>query len=81
METNHKEGAMLQTESNTGKVERNILTAAQEFLGHKNLIADFEHGQWWLTNKKTGEQWSVVDSNSPSGFDFEQVTGPDEDEN
>jgi len=79
METNHKEGAMLQTETNTLKVESAIRHAAGEVLASvrrplPHLRTDFEHGQWWITNTKTGEQWSIVDSNGPFGFDFEKVT-------
>lgn len=46
--------------------------------------ADFEHGQWWITCRETGHQWSVVDTvfhhaegnvlHLIHGFDFETVT-------
>jgi hypothetical protein len=39
--------------------------------------ADFEHGQWWITDLESGAQWSVVDATggrSVDGFDFEPVT-------
>jgi hypothetical protein len=75
--------AKLKTETNTQSMERRILKAAGERLGHRrDLSADFEHGQWWITNRRTGAQWSVVDAEggpSVDGFDFEQVTQGDED--
>ena len=43
--------------------------------------ADYEHGQWWITDLDTGRQWSVVDAvggRSVDGFDFEQVSDGDE---
>lgn len=55
-------------------VEREILIAAAN-LGER-LSADFEHGQWWITDLDTGAQWSVVDTSR--GYDFEQVTEGEE---
>ncbi len=42
---------------------------------------NFEHGQWWVTVKPTGAQWSVHDAEghgSVDGFGFEQVTEGDD---
>ena len=62
----------LRTETNTQSVERQVRAAAYEQLGLTHYQTDFEHGQWWVTDRRTGAQWSVVDTNT--GFDFEQVT-------
>lgn len=67
---------MLQSETNTRAVERRIRGEARAILRKRDLQTDFEHGQWWVTHRPSGAQWSVVDTNF--GFDFEQVTGPDE---
>lgn len=75
---------MLKTETNTRTMERRILTAARRslFPGRRpRLAADFEHGQWWVTNLDSGAQWSVVDAAGPGtvdGFDFEQITQGEE---
>jgi len=64
---------MLPTATN----ERRILAAARQKLGRRNLIAFYEHGQWWVESPKTFAQWSVVETSD--GFDFEEVTrGEDE---
>lgn len=69
---------MLRTETNTTQMHDTVLAAAKRTLGRmKPLQADFEHGQWWITNTATGAQWSVNDAETQSGtkyFDFEQVT-------
>lgn len=72
----------LKTETNTNAMERRIRSAARTALGHRRLQADFEHGQWWMTDLRSGAQWSVVDAeggNSVDGLDFEMVTSPEED--
>ncbi len=70
------------TETNTPEMEGRICRAARS---HKPKLArnlldlqtDFEHGQWWITNRATGAQWAVCDTDT--GFDFEMVTcGDDE---
>jgi len=71
----------LKTETNTPAMERRVLRAARAagLGGRGRLSADFEHGQWWITNLRTGAQWSAVDAEpTPYGFDFEQVTRGDE---
>lgn len=74
----------LKTETNTVAMERRVMSAARAIqwkLKRPKLSIDFEHGQWWVTDLKTGAQWSVVDAeggNSVDGFDFEQVTDGDE---
>ena len=40
-------------------------------LGTK-LQFDFAHGQWWVTNLRTGTQWSVYDV-YPDDVDFDFV--------
>jgi hypothetical protein len=72
---------MLKTERNTPAMKRRILKAAHKSLKRRNLCADFEHGQWWITHLSTGAQWSVVDAEggpAVDGFDFEQVTEGEE---
>ncbi|MBU1621883.1 MAG: hypothetical protein KJ604_20700 [Gammaproteobacteria bacterium] len=72
---------MLQTETNTAAMERRVLRAAHAILRCPRLQADFEHGQWWITDLRTGAQWSCVDAEGPgtvNGLDFEQVTEGDE---
>lgn len=75
---------MLKTETNTPAMERRIKRAALIALRADavSLNTVFEHGQWWIVNRFTGAQWSVVDAEGGpaiDGFDFEQVTfGDDE---
>jgi hypothetical protein len=69
---------MLQTEQRTVEMGARVSDAAQMVLGLKveELQVDFEHGQWWVTNRPTGAQWSAVDADGPEtwdGFGFEQV--------
>lgn len=72
----------LKTETNTPAMEARILRAAYTVLApYQNLSADYEHGQWWITARDTGAQWSVVDAvggRSVDGFDFEQVSEGDD---
>lgn len=71
--------AKLRTETHTRTVERAIRRAAQaQLIGYGRIQADFEHGQWWLTDRDSGAQWSVCDDNSEWGFCFEQVSQGDE---
>lgn len=57
---------------------RRVLAAAYKAkLGRRpNLDSFFEHGHWWVQDRRTGAQWDAVDTNY--GFDFEQVTYGDE---
>ena len=72
----------LMTETNTRGMERRVLRAANVRLGRgRAWQADFEHGQWWVTDRRTGAQWSVVDCESRAGvpyLDFEQVSNGEE---
>jgi hypothetical protein len=71
----------LKTETNTPAMERRVLKAAREVLGRRGLTADFEHGQWWVTHRLSGAQWSVVDAEGGRavlGLDFERVTEGEE---
>lgn len=72
---------MLKTEQNTRAMESRILRAFREWWGTSPIQirphADFEHGQWWVTDLVSGAQWSVADASggrSVDGFDFENVT-------
>ena len=72
--------AKLRTETPTRTVERAVLRAAHaQLIGRRRLAADFEHGQWWITDLDSGAAWSVCDDNSEWGFCFEQVSQGDED--
>lgn len=80
----------LKTETNTPAMGKRIMRAFNErFVGPESrhhrgpwprlhhYSANFEHGQWWVTDLYNGAQWSVVDAEGGSaidGFDFEQVT-------
>lgn len=47
----------------------------------RDFDAFYEHGQWWITDRVTGRQWSVVDAEggkSVDGFDFEVVSEGDD---
>jgi hypothetical protein len=73
----------LLTETNNTAIKRRVRAAAIKALGlsARTIQADFEHGQWWITHRPTGAQWSVVDAvgyPAINGFDFEQVTEPRE---
>ena len=71
----------LKSEQNTNVAREAILKASRARFGVRKIQADYEHGQWWITELGTGAQWSVCDASGPGsvqGFDFEQVTGPDE---
>lgn len=73
---------MLRSGINKPAIEREIRRDARTRLSvpARDLQTDFEHGQWWVTNRRTGAQWSVVDCLGPAGdyFDFERVTQGDE---
>lgn len=76
----------LMSETNTPAMERRVLhAAARARLGNgrdRRYQADFEHGQWWITETNTGAQWSAHDCQDAAGVDyfgFEQVTKGDED--
>ena len=68
---------MLMTETNTPAMEKRVLHDARLVLGKRNLIAIFEHGQWWIEHRPSGAQWAVNDTNIGL-FDFEQVSLGDE---
>lgn len=69
---------MLLTEQNTPKVDRMIHRAVQDAIADRDLPKGtygtfFEHGQWWIQEKRSGAQYSVCDA-EPGQFCFEQVT-------
>lgn len=76
----------LKTETNTPEMEERVLEAflVSDACGEhtrEEVQVDFEHGQWWITVKPTGAQWSVNDAEghgSIDGFSFEQVTEGDD---
>jgi hypothetical protein len=60
----------LRSTINRRSIQRAIASA---WTGSLIVNVTYEHGQWWVINHRTDEIWSVVDANTPSGFDFEQV--------
>ena len=63
---------MLNTETNTKAMMERIKKAARKSLHVRQVQADFEHGQWWIT-LENGAQYSVVDAEGGpaiDGFDF-----------
>jgi len=70
----------MKTEQNTPAMHAKVLAAARQILHKRNIQADFEHGQWWITVLGTSAQYSVVDAEggrSVNGFDLEQVSEGD----
>jgi len=72
----------LRSTVDTPEIEQAVLADARAGapLGER-LSANYEHGQWWITDFDTGAQWSVVDCWSGAVgdyFGFEQVTEGDE---
>jgi len=70
---------------NTRRARQAVFVAAHRAVEvgqhHKRLQLDFEHGQWWVTCLKCGQQWAVEDAAGPGtcdGFDFETATPSDE---
>ena len=76
---------MLKTETNTQRMKGWVLDAAHRAGVGGHITANFEHGQWWITDIDTGAQWSVCDADGSEeagvfyGFSCEQVTLGDED--
>lgn len=66
----------------TQATERAIRAAFRAYRGgsEKFLVVE-EHGLPWVVEWGTGGLWSVVEciTNGVEGWDFEQVTAPDED--
>jgi len=73
----------LKTETNTPEMGRRVVAAAHKRFACRHIVADFEHGQWWVTLRTgfgQGSQWSVCDAEggpAVDGFDFEQITEAD----
>lgn len=67
---------MLNTETNTPAMARRVAKAFRLTFGeHRRIQTDFEHGQWWVTERGTGAQWAVNDCDGGiAEFDFEQVS-------
>ena len=68
--------------TNTPEIKMKVLSFANRDLsGEGRLQADFEHGQWYVTDVDSGAQWSVNDAEDKNGkffFFFEQITEGDE---
>lgn len=61
--------------------EADILMRARDELGaDRELVAHYEHGQWWVEDAKTGAQWSVCDAeiDGEDTFVFEEVSRGEE---
>ena len=60
---------------------RTVTVAGGSIVTRPRYNSDFEHGQWWITDKRSGAQWSVNDASveGREGFSFEMVTPPEED--
>lgn len=67
----------LRCERNTPNMHDAVISDAREALERTNLQADFEHGQWFVTDRETGAQWAVNDAEGCT-FDYEQVTQGDD---
>lgn len=73
----------LKTETNTPAMGRRIMATAARFqwsVPHHSFSVDFEHGQWWVTCKDYGAQWSVADQEGGGdidGFGLERVSDGD----
>lgn len=68
---------MLQTETNTMQMYKRVVAMARKKLRTRQVSADFEHGQWWVTDRRNWAQYSVVDAEGTGtidGFDLEQVS-------
>lgn len=77
--------AKLKSETNTLVIEQRIMMAAirgVQWVGnHHHIDVSFGHGQWWVSCRDCGAQWSVVDQEGGGdidGFGFEQVSEGDE---
>ncbi len=60
--------------------DANWTPSDEDGVGEQDLQVDFEHGQWFVTHKPTGAQWSVNDAevNGEDTWDFEQVSEGEE---
>ncbi len=67
---------MLNCETNTPAMGKKVATAARKYFHKRDVRTVFEHGQWWVC-LPDGSQYSVNDAET-DGFDFEQVTPPDD---
>ena len=68
----------LLTEQDTERVRKLVMREASQRFGRGKMNAFFEHGQWWVENRRTGAQYSVIDS-VPGPFTFERVSYGSED--
>lgn len=73
---------MLTTETNTLAMKQRVRLAFRYSRHYRGRFwAFFEHGQWWVEDRRSGSQWSVVDAvggDSIDGFDFELVSAGEE---
>lgn len=73
----------LKTETNTPEMGDEVIRAFylsdnfdEDEADEDDYEAAFEHGQWWVLRKSTGESWSVVDVEGKTaikGFGFEAL--------
>jgi len=74
----------LKSETDTEEMRSRVLAAfmaSDHGAAPGQYGADFEHGQWFISNRTTGRQWSVVDAEGGpaiDGFDFEVVSEGEE---
>jgi hypothetical protein len=73
--------------ANGRSTRRTVTVAGGRIETRARYNADFEHGQWWITDLDTGDQWAVNDAEGSEangengvfdGFCFEQVTKGDD---
>lgn len=72
----------LKCKQNTTAVKEQVLKAFRARYGVRKIDGFYEHGQWWINDRRNGAQWSVCDAEgygSTNGFCFEQVTNGDDD--
>ena len=69
----------LPSTQNNSATEARIRKAAKQqlHLSDQQIQTAFEHGHWWVIDKRTGASWDAVDTDN--GFDFEEIDGGDED--
>lgn len=61
------------SETNSLSVRRQILREATARFGARRMQARFTSGGWLLTDRKTGDEYAVVDTTHAPGIRFEQI--------
>ena len=75
--------SILPSQKPSARMGLRVIRAAKSILRRhrRTLGAVFEHGHWWVTCSECGGNWDAVDAeggNSVDGFDFEEVTAPED---